>query len=318
MGTVWLAEQAKRVSRRVALKLIKPGLDSGEVLSRFEIERQALALMNHQNIARILDAGTTSGGQPYFAMELVDSVPLTDYCDQHRLSINERLTLFVDVCNGVQHAHQKGIIHRDLKPSNILVAKVDGLAVPKIIDFGLAKATDMARHLTDSSAFTRVGQILGTIKYMSPEQAGLDAIDIDTRADIYSLGAILYELLTGASPLEQETLRGADGLKILEIIREQMPPKPSSRLSKVSSGDLDWIVMKALDKDRGRRYGKASDFAADIRRHLNNDPVTARPRSAIYRCSRFVRKNRIAVGALASIFLFLVIGIFGVGWERTS
>ena len=271
MGSVWLAEQEQPVKRRVALKLIKSGIGSKEVIARFESERQALALMNHPNIARILDAGTRKDGQPFFAMELVQGLPLTTYCDRNRLGINERLKLFAEVCSGVQHAHQKGIIHRDLKPSNILVAQIDGKPVPKVIDFGLAKALESTQRLTDQSLFTGMGQILGTLKYMSPEQAALDMVDIDTRTDIYSLGVILYELLTGSTPLDDDTVRNQALLKVLELIREKEPVKASSRLqntgktlSKITEqrrtdssslnrilvGDLDWVVAKALEKDR--------------------------------------------------------------------
>jgi serine/threonine protein kinase/tetratricopeptide (TPR) repeat protein len=336
MGEVWVAEQAEPVKRRVALKLIKEGIGSKEIIARFEAERQALALMNHPNIARILDAGTTPDGQPYFAMELVQGKPLTTYCDENRLSIDERLELLADVCSGVQHAHQKGIIHRDLKPGNILVSVIDGKAVPKVIDFGLAKAMESTQRLTDQSLFTGIGQILGTLKYMSPEQASLDSIDIDTRTDIYALGVILYELLTGSTPLDDASLQGQAALKILEYIREKEPVKPSSklgsstdeqissitgrrqtdssRLKRVLLGDLDWIVMKALEKDRTRRYESASGFAADIRRYLSNEPVIARPPSLSYRVRKFVRKNRAGVLAAALVLLTLVGGVVGTSW----
>jgi len=331
MGEVWVAEQAEPVKRRVALKLIKGGVGSKEIIARFEAERQALALMNHPNIARILDAGTTPDGQPYFAMELVQGKPLTTYCDENRLSIDERLELFADVCSGVQHAHQKGIIHRDLKPGNILVTVIDDKAVPKVIDFGLAKAMESTQRLTDQSLFTGIGQILGTLKYMSPEQASLDTIDIDTRTDIYALGVILYELLTGSTPLDDSSIKGQAAFKILEFIRDKEPVKPSSklgsstdehistitsqrktdsvRLNRVLAGDLDWIVMKALEKDRTRRYESASGFAADIRRYLNSEPVIARPPSLNYRVKKFVRKNRVGVIAASLVMLVLVGGI---------
>ena len=333
MGEVWIAEQSEPVKRRVALKLIKGGLGSREIIARFEAERQALALMNHPNIARILDAGTTAEGQPYFVMELVAGQPLTQYCDEHKLSIDQRLKLFLDVCGGVQHAHQKGIIHRDLKPGNIIVGLQDGVPVPKIIDFGLAKAMESTQRLTDQSLFTGIGQILGTLKYMSPEQASLDNLDIDTRTDIYALGVILYELLTGSTPLDDSSLKSQAAFKILELIREKEPVKPSSklgsssaeqvssitgqrqtdslRLKRILLGDLDWIVMKALEKDRTRRYDSASGFAADIRRYLHSEPVVARPPSLDYRVRKFVRKNRVGVLAAAVVLMTLVGGIIG-------
>ncbi|MFN7877408.1 MAG: serine/threonine protein kinase, partial [Pirellula sp.] len=333
MGAVWMAEQREPVKRRVALKVIKNWGNSNETLARFDAERQALAMMNHPNIARILDAGETPNGQPYFAMELVSGKPLTTYCDENRLGIDERLELFVDVCKGVQHAHQKGIIHRDLKPSNILVAITDGKAVVKVIDFGLAKALENAQRLTDQSLFTGIGQILGTLKYMSPEQASLDTLDIDTRTDIYALGVILYELLTGSTPLDDASVKGHAALKILEIIREKEPVKPSSRLgsstdeqmssitnqrrtdsvrlNRVLVGDLDWIVMKALEKDRTRRYETASGFAADIHRYLNSEPVVARPPSLNYRLRKFVRKNRLGVVTASLVMVALIAGVVG-------
>ncbi len=336
MGTVWRAEQSEPVRRLVALKVIRAGLGSREVIVRFEAERQALALMNHSNIARILDVGTTAEGQPYFAMELVEGQPLTTFCDKNRVSISERLLLFAEVCSGVQHAHQKGIVHRDLKPSNILVAMVDGKPVPKVIDFGLAKALESTQRLTDQSLFTGIGQILGTLKYMSPEQASLDGIDIDTRTDIYSLGVILYELLTGSTPLDNEAVRGAAMLKVLQLIRDYEPVRPSSRLgcdmatlsritdlrrtdssslNRILVGDLDWVVVKALEKDRNRRYESVSGLAADIQRFLNNEPVIARPPSAVYRISKFVRKNRSGVAAATLLLTALVAGLAGTTWQ---
>jgi eukaryotic-like serine/threonine-protein kinase len=333
MGEVWMAEQSEPVKRRVALKLIKKGLGSKEVMVRFAAERQAVALMNHPNIARFLDAGTTADGQPYYVMELVTGKPLTTYCDENRLSIEERLELFADVCGGVQHAHQKGIIHRDLKPSNILVAVIDGKSIPKVIDFGLAKAMESTQRLTDQSLFTGIGQILGTFKYMSPEQANLDSIDIDTRTDIYALGVILYELLTGSTPLDDSSIKGQAVWKILEVIRDKEPVKPSSklgsstdkqvstitvqrktesaRLKRILLGDLDWIVMKALEKDRTRRYESASGFAADIRRYLNSEPADARPPSLNYRVRKFVQKNRVVVIAASLVVLALLGGTVG-------
>lgn len=276
MGSVYEAEQQKPVRRRVALKIIKSGLGSKEIFARFEAERQTLAMMNHPNIARILDAGTSEDGQLYFSMELVNGVPLTEYCDAHRLPLKDRLELFVQVCDAVQHAHQKGIIHRDLKPTNILVAEEDGQPVAKVIDFGLAKAFESDGRPTGKSMLTECGRVLGTLKYMSPEQAGLDSLDIDTRSDIYALGVILYELLTGTTPLDRDDIQNHAMLKILELVREQESPCPSrriceatpealetisgtrhtgvSQLKKILTGDLDWIVMKAIDKDRDRRY----------------------------------------------------------------
>jgi serine/threonine protein kinase len=333
MGSVWMAEQEKPVRRRVALKIIKAGLDSREVIARFEAERQALAMMDHPNIARILDAGTTEQGQPYFAMELVQGVPLTEYCDAHKLDLTQRLQLFTKVCDAVQHAHQKGIIHRDLKPSNILVAEYNGQPVPKVIDFGLAKALEATQKLTDKSLFTEFGQVLGTLKYMSPEQAGLDSLDIDTRSDIYALGVILYELLTGTTPLDSDSFKGQALLKVLELIREQESPRPSSRLAttkretlaavtekrrtdakrlgSVLLGDLDWIVMKALDKDRNRRYESANGFSQDIQHYLNSEPVTARPPSLGYKASKFVRKNQGLVTAASLILAAILLGLAG-------
>jgi eukaryotic-like serine/threonine-protein kinase len=333
MGTVWLARQSVPIKRDVALKFISLHMQSQEVLLRFEAERQALAMMNHPNIASILDAGTTAFGQPYFAMELVQGMPLTAFCDHHRLDINERLKLFSDVCFGVQHAHQKGIIHRDLKPSNILVGMVDGVPIPKVIDFGLAKALDAGKQLTEQSGFTGIGQILGTLKYMSPEQASLDGVDIDTRTDIYSLGIVLYELLTGDGPLDDESIRKHAALTLLELIRQREAPKPSSRLGsgtaeqistitqarridsvrlgRLLSGDLDWIVMRALEKDRSRRYQSASGFADDVNRYLHGDPVEARPPSFGYRVRKFAKKNRTSVAAAGLLVASLLLGVMG-------
>jgi serine/threonine protein kinase/WD40 repeat protein len=333
MGTVFLAEQTEPVRRKVALKVIKPGMDSAQVIARFEAERQALALMDHPNIARVLDAGTTDSGRPFFVMELVKGTPLTDFCDQNRLTPRERLELFVPVCQAVQHAHQKGIIHRDLKPSNVLVALYDGQPVPKVIDFGIAKATD--QRLTEKTLFTKHGQIIGTFEYMSPEQATLDTLDVDTRSDVYSLGVLLYELLTGTTPLEKERLRQAALGEILRLIREEEPLRPSARLSASGGGlpmiaayrktetqklpalvrgDLDWIVMKGLDKDRSRRYETASALAADVRRYLSEEPVEARPPSAGYRLRKFVKRNRGPVVAAAVLLLALVAGVIGTTW----
>jgi eukaryotic-like serine/threonine-protein kinase len=309
MGEVWLAEQKQPVRRRVAVKLIKAGMDTREVVARFESERQALALMDHPAIAKVLDAGSTPQGAPYFIMEYVAGVPITAYCDNHRLSTRERLQLFIHVCEGVQHAHQKAIIHRDLKPSNILVMEVDGRAAPKIIDFGVAKA--LAQKLSADTIFTRVGALVGTPEYMSPEQANSSGEDIDTRTDVYSLGIILYELLAGAPPIE---LRKIAFEEFLRRLREEEPPKPSTKfrmqdpatstdiahkrhtaspeLAKQMRGDLDSIALKALEKDRSRRYASPSDFAADLGRYLHNDAVLAVPPSAAYRARKFARRYR--------------------------
>src|SRR5262245_15171880 len=292
MGVVYVAEQTQPVRRKVALKIIKPGMDTQQVIARFEAERQALALMDHPNIAHVIDAGATESGRPYFVMEPVRGLPITDYCDRERLSIPERLELFVQVCRAVQHAHQKGIIHRDLKPSNILVTVIDGAAVPKIIDFGVAKATGAS--LTERTLYTAFHQFVGTPLYMSPEQADLSGMDMDTRSDIYSLGVLLYELLTGTTPFDQKTLGKAACSEMRRIIREDEPQRPSIRLSALGEtlttvstrrksdprrlgpamrGELDWVVMKALEKDRRRRYETANDFAADVMRYLTDQPV---------------------------------------------
>jgi serine/threonine protein kinase/WD40 repeat protein len=330
MGTVWMAQQIEPVKRLVALKIIKPGMDHGQVIARFEAERQALALMEHANIARVLDAGTTPEGQPYFAMELVKGVPITRYCDEHHLTPRERLELFVPVCQAVQHAHQKGIIHRDLKPSNVLVALYDGRPVPKVIDFGVAKA--MGQPLTEKTLVTGFGAIVGTLEYMAPEQAELNQLDIDTRSDIYSLGVLLYELLTGTTPLPHRRLQEAALLEVLRLIREEEPPRPSTRLSesketlpaisqqrhteparlmKLVRGELDWIVMKCLEKDRSRRYETANALAQDVQRHLHGELVLACPPSAGYRLRKFVRRHQAPVVAALLVFLALVAGILG-------
>jgi len=324
MGVVYLAEQEKPVRRRVALKIIKPGMDTEQVVTRFEAERQALALMDHPSIARVFDAGATDTGRPYFVMELVKGVPITDYCDTVHLTPKDRLELFIPVCQAIQHAHQKGIIHRDVKPSNVLVTMQDGKPVPKIIDFGIAKAVE--QRLTERSLFTQHGTIMGTLEYMSPEQAEMSAMDVDTRTDVYALGVMLYELLTGTTPLERSRLRQAGYEEILRRIREEEPPKPSTRLSesrerlpsvaaqrrteparlaKLVRGELDWIVMKAIEKDRTRRYETASGFGRDIERYLEGDPVEAGPPSASYRLRKYARKHRAALVTAGAFALLL-------------
>ncbi|MEM9409890.1 MAG: serine/threonine-protein kinase [Planctomycetota bacterium] len=342
MGEVWMAEQDKPVRRRVALKLIKQETNNREIIARFEAERQALSMMDHQNIARVLDAGTTSEGSPYFVMELVKGTHITKYCNDNKLSVDERLRLFVPICHAIQHAHQKGIIHRDLKPSNVLISLHDGKSVPKVIDFGLAKALDHTQKLTDKTLFTELGKIVGTVQYMSPEQAEMNQLDIDTRTDIYSLGVMLYELLTGSTPLEKETIGRNALLKTLEMIREREPPRPSDRLSdsgdsitgisdqrkifparlqQILRGELDWIVMKALEKDRTRRYGTADEFADDVTRYIQDEAVLARPASFSYRARKIIRKHKGLFAAAATIAILLVAGIastarFAVGESR--
>jgi eukaryotic-like serine/threonine-protein kinase len=330
MGAVFLAVQHEPVQRQVALKLIKPGLDSRQVLARFEAERQALALMDHPNIAHVLDAGTTESGRPYFVMELVTGVTITRYCDERRLTPRERLELFLPVCQAVQHAHQKGIVHRDLKPSNVLVTLYDGQPVPKVIDFGIAKATGPKQ--ADQTMFTQVGQIVGTLEYMSPEQAELNQHDIDTRSDVYALGLLLYELLTGTTPLERKRLKEAPSLEVLRLVRDEEPPRPSTRLSSTEElpaiaaarglepkklsrqvrGELDWIVMKCLEKNRNRRYDTANSLAKDIERYLHDEPVQACPPSAAYRLRKFVRRNRTAVAAAVAAVGLLVLAVLGL------
>ena len=332
MGEVWLAEQTEPVRRQVALKVIKAGMDSAQVVARFEAERQALALMDHPAIATVFDGGTTPQGRPYFAMEYVKGEPITTYCDRHLLSTRERLGLFTQVCEGVQHAHQKGIIHRDLKPSNVLVTIQDDRPVPKIIDFGVAKAT--AQHLTERSLFTELGVLIGTPEYMSPEQAEMGSLDIDTRTDIYALGVLLYELLTAALPFDRKDLRQAGIAEIQRIIREKEPPRPSTRITQpgpasteaaknrhteprrlVSElrGDLDWITMRALEKDRTRRYQTANALAADVHRHMNNEPVSAGPPSAAYRAGKFVRRHRFGVTTAIALVLLLAASALALG-----
>src|SRR2546427_1108835 len=316
-GEVWMAEQREPVKRRVALKIIKLGMDSRQIVARFEAERQALAIMDHANIARIFDAGVTDAGRPYFVMELVRGIKITEYCDQNQLPTQERLQLFILVCQATQHAHQKGVIHRDIKPSNILVTLHDGVPVPKVIDFGIAKATQ--QELTEKTVFTQFQQFVGTPAYISPEQAEMSGLDIDTRADIYSLGVLLYELLVGQTPFDAKEMMqgGLDALR--QIIREREPLRPSTKLNTLPGearttagkrrqtdvgklvhqlqGDLDWIVMKCLEKDRTRRYDTANGLAMDIQRHLANEPIVARPPSATYLAQKLIRRNKLAFAA---------------------
>jgi non-specific serine/threonine protein kinase/serine/threonine-protein kinase len=330
MGEVWQAEQLQPVQRQVALKLIKRGMDSEQVLARFETERQALALMDHPAIAKVFDAGTTERGRPFFVMELVHGVPITDYCDRHRRSVRERLELFVEVCEAIRHAHQKAVIHRDIKPSNILITETDGRPVPKIIDFGVAKAT--AKRLTERTLFTELGELVGTPEYMSPEQAELTGENVDIRTDVYSLGMVLYELLVGALPLDSKALRKAGLIELQRIIREEDPPKPSTRVSHMGErsvasagsrrttvpdlvrtlkGDLDWIVIRCLEKDRSRRYDSPQEIAADIRRHLADEPVLASPPSLSYRATKFVRRHLVWVVSVSVLVVGLIVGTVG-------
>jgi serine/threonine protein kinase len=334
-GVVYMAEQEEPIRRRIALKVIRLGMDTKEVIARFEAERQALALMDHPNISRVFDAGATDAGRPFFAMELVRGVKITDYCDQNNLSTAGRLNLFIQVCHAIQHAHQKGIVHRDIKPSNILVTLQDGEPVPKVIDFGIAKATQ--GRLTDRTLFTAFEQFIGTPAYMSPEQAQLSSVDVDTRSDIYSLGVLLYELLTGRTPFETKELLQAGLDEIRRHIREVEPPKPSTRLSTLEAaaltttahhrateppkllhlirGDLDWIVMRCLEKNRARRYETANGLAMDLQRHLANETVEARPPSTAYLLQKLLARHRLVFGAAAAIAAALLAGIAVSTWQ---
>jgi serine/threonine protein kinase len=331
MGTVYVAEQEHPVRRRVAIKVIRAGLGSGKVIARFEAERQAQAMMDHVNIAKVLDAGTTDAGLPYFVMELVAGVQITQYCDEQQLNLRERLELFLPVCRAVQHAHQKGIIHRDIKPSNVLITMADGKPVPKVIDFGLVKPTEPA--LADHTMLTEYGMIVGTLEYMSPEQAEIDGGGVDTRSDIYSLGVLLYRLITGSTPLGP-ALRKASITEAIRLIREDQPPRPSARLSAQHGveaigpqavdasrvltrivGDLDWIVMKCLEKDRTRRYESAGGLARDIERYLADEPVEACPPSTTYRMKRFTWKHRKPLAVAAALLALLVAGVVVSTWQ---
>jgi len=332
-GVVFMAEQKEPVKRRVALKVIKLGMDTHQVIARFEAERQALAMMDHPNIARVLDAGATETGRPYFVMELVKGVPITEYCDRNNLPVRERLALFIPVCHAIQHAHQKGIIHRDLKPSNVMITLHDGKPVPKVIDFGIAKAT--STELTEKTVFTAYRQFIGTPEYMSPEQAEMSGLDIDTRSDVYSLGVMLYELVMGTTPFDATTLRSKGYAEIQRMIIEQEPPRLSTKISSLGEtftqvakhrsiepkrlrallqGELDWIALKAMEKDRTRRYDTTRDLAEDIQRYLNNEPVLAAPPSRVYRLRKMVRRNKAAMATATLIALALIVAVIGTSW----
>ncbi|MDA7667593.1 serine/threonine protein kinase [bacterium] len=330
-GSVWAAEQREPVRRRVALKIIKLGMDTKQVVARFEAERQALALMDHPNIAKVLDAGTTETGRPYFVMELVKGIPITKYFEQEGTEVTEKLGLFIRVCQAIQHAHQKGIIHRDIKPSNVMVTLHDGEPVPKVIDFGIEKATQ--GDLTDKTIYTQYTQFIGTPAYMSPEQAEMSGLDVDTRSDIYSLGVLLYELLAGATPFDARELMQSGIDEMRRIIREQEPVRPSTKLSQTLSAemvagkaspihdsscidrDLDWIVLKCLEKDRSRRYDSATGLAADIQRHLDNKPVQACPSSVLYQFQKMWRRNRVAFVGACAVALSLSVGLMVSVWQ---
>ncbi|MFT5526784.1 MAG: serine/threonine protein kinase [Pirellulaceae bacterium] len=336
MGVVYVAEQKQPVRRKVALKIIKAGMDSNQVILRFEAERQTLALMDHPNIAKIIDAGSTDAGRPYFVMELIRGIPITEYCDQTTMPMRQRLELFISVCRAVQHAHLKGIIHRDLKPSNVLVTEIDGECVPKVIDFGVAKAT--GQQMSEQTIiYTHFSQMIGTPIYMSPEQAGISGVDIDTRSDVYSLGVLLYELLSGKTPFDSETLRQAGFDEMRRIMREEEPPRPSvqlstleaadsstisacrgldpRRLQQIVHGELDWIVMKAVEKDRNRRYESASAFSVDIERYLANEPVIACPPSAAYRLRKFATRHKAVFLTSTLVAVALVLGTIVSLWQ---
>jgi serine/threonine protein kinase len=328
MGVVYMAEQETPVRRKVALKIIKPGMDTAQVIARFEAERQALAMMDHPNIAKVLDAGATASGRPYFVMELVKGVAVTEFCDKNHLAPEARLKLFLDVCHAIQHAHHKGLIHRDIKPSNVMVTLHDGVPAVKVIDFGVAKAT--GQRLTEKTLFTAYGQMIGTPTYMSPEQAEMSGLDIDTRSDVYSLGVLLYELLTGTTPLEGKRLREAGYAEMQRLIREEEAPRPSNRLSSLGdsatvlagnrgldvkrlarllAGDLDWVVMKALDKDRSRRYDTPGHFAEDVERYLRREAILARPPSALYKLKKFFQRNWMQTLSLLVLWLVCMLVI---------
>jgi serine/threonine protein kinase len=336
-GVVYMAEQTQPIRRMVALKIIKPGMDTAQVIARFESERQALALMDHPHIAKVLDAGATASGRPYFVMELVKGVPITEFCDRNHLAPEARLRLFVDVCHAIQHAHYKGVIHRDIKPSNVMVTLHDGVPVVKVIDFGVAKAT--GQKLTEKTLFTAYGQMIGTPAYMSPEQAEMSGLDIDTRSDVYSLGVLLYELLTGTTPLEGKRLREAGYAEVQRLIRQEEAPRPSNRLSSLGdsatvlagnrglevkrlvrllAAELDWVVMKALEKDRQRRYDTPGRCAEDVERYLRREPILARPPLLLYKLKKFARRGwveAVLYGLLITVVLPVAMRTLALGWQ---